>query len=131
MSIRVSLFTILVKGSALEARFPGGRAGFLAMYPEAGHDEKLFVLRAMSGGDLHFIVTRLEWFGLRLGQDIAIGEGVHGEWTPAPGVVFSGHAWDWHAELDSSADCAAPVAQDEPGSSTEPGSGPIEDQEAK
>jgi hypothetical protein len=99
MSIRIVFFTLLIKAAALDARFPGGRVGFLATYPEAPHDEMLFALRAMSGGDLGLLVDQLEAYGLRLGRDIAIGELVHGEWEPAPGIVFLGEAWHWRAEM--------------------------------
>jgi hypothetical protein len=86
--IPISFFTVAILAASIGSKYRGGTHGFNRDYPSQLHNSFLRAFSIMSSGELEETLERLRQGGLVPGQDIAVGEMVHGEWIPCSGVRF-------------------------------------------
>lgn len=87
-SLPTVCFSIVVKADAVDRSFPGGRDRFIALYRPQFRNGALFGLVAMSVDSVEHALGQLNDNGLLPGQDVAVGDMMHGPILSCPGVVF-------------------------------------------
>lgn len=88
MSIDVAFMSLFVRKDVLEDHFPGGVAGFRALFSYHAEDHYLFRISAMDGRDFQDSLDRLQEAGLNLERDIVIAEMSGGPDASVEGIEF-------------------------------------------
>lgn len=73
MAIPIRFFTAVFHVSALERRYPGGLAAYLAAHPDEPCDDTLVGIYAMSGAEVELVLDELARHDITLGRDVAVG----------------------------------------------------------
>lgn len=87
-AVPVSLFSIIVKKSAVARSYPGGPIAFDKTLGPAKGSDTLYLLSCMSLGDVDSVLNRLFAQGLIPGLDLAVAEMSLGPLLECPGVTF-------------------------------------------
>ena len=88
MSVPIRFLTLVVKKSALAARYPGGAPGFRHTHPGVPEDEHLFAVPAMSWDDLQIVIDTLSVLGIDTARNCAVGDMFIGTMEPCEGIEF-------------------------------------------
>lgn len=86
--IAVRFFTIVIHAASIASKYRGGNYEFRRTYPSSLQNSFLRAISVMSSGELEEVLERLRRSGLTPGQDLAVGEMMHGEWIACPGIRF-------------------------------------------
>lgn len=84
--IPIKFFTIAILAVSIASKYRGGNHGFSQAYPSSQQNSFLRAISIMSSGELEETLERLRQNGLIPGQDIAVGEMMHGEWMACSGI---------------------------------------------
>jgi hypothetical protein len=101
----IHFFTIVVKASAVDRSFPGGRKAFIGAHDPKSHNGSLFCLSSMGPESVDWHLTRLEAAGIVLGMDAALADMTDGPQVDCPGLLFKCEG-DWFGARWSVAACA-------------------------
>jgi hypothetical protein len=99
----IHFFTIVVKTSALDRSFPGGRKAFIGAHDPGYYNGSLFCLSSMGPESVEWHVTRLEAAGITLGVDAVLADMTDGPEVECPGLLFTreGEGFDAQWTVDA------------------------------
>jgi len=87
--IEIRFLTIVIIAASVASAYPGGTHQFSQDYPWSFQNPFLYAITTMSSEELDEILERMRQSGLIPGQDVAVGEMMHGEWIACSGIRFA------------------------------------------
>ncbi|HUD29819.1 MAG TPA: hypothetical protein VMQ93_13175 [Novosphingobium sp.] len=119
----IHFFSIVVKASAVDRAFPGGREEFIRAHRPGSFNGALFCLTSMGPESVEWHLTQLEAAGVILGIDAALADMAHGPEVECPGMVFAcdGELFGarWTVDAKGVEDQPERVPQEAPGESVQ------------
>ena len=94
-ALPAAFYSIIIKTSAIDRSFPGGREQFFRRHNPPYRNGALVCLLAMSIDDTEHILAELNQQGLIPGKDVAVADMVKGPLLKCPGLVFQSHGEDF------------------------------------
>lgn len=87
-AIPAAFYSIIIKTSAIDRSFAGGREQFFRRYQPAFRNGALVSLLAMSISDTEARLAELNTLGLVPGEDVAVADMAQGPLLECPGIAF-------------------------------------------
>lgn len=87
-ALPAAFYSIIIKTSAIDRSFPGGREEFIRRFQPAYRNGALVGLLAMSTSDTERLLAELNRLGLVPGEDVAVADMVQGPLLECPGIAF-------------------------------------------
>lgn len=88
-ALPMACFSIILKASAIDRSYPGGRPAFIDSYKPQFRNGALFLLVRLSLDDVDQALDHLNAQGLIPGTDLAVADMTHGPLVPCTGLTFT------------------------------------------